>query len=480
MVRAAAVYVRISEDRDGDALGVQRQEADCRALCKRKGWPVAKVYCDNDFSAANGRQARPAYRQLLADIKDRKVDAVVVWALDRLHRRPMELEEFFQVCENVGLVHMASYGGDVDLATGDGKLVARIKAAVDADEIEKLRRRVRRKHEELARAGRVGGGGARPYGFEADRSTIRESEAAYIREAARRLLGGESTYAILTDWQRRGVPSASGAPWRTTSLRRILCSPRVAGKRELRGEVIGPAVWPAILDERTWTRVRAIFADKPTRKGGRPHRFLLSGGIVRCGAAGEVAIGPVEGICGQPMTSRRRADGTRCYACDNGPDFDGCGRITVLAEPLEDLVRHMAVAALAGPKLVELRARAAEGDEQAERLQAERDEADRLLDQLADWLTDSTLDRPRYLRQKARVEARRQDAQRALDRLPRLAAVADLPRTRAELEKAFFKTWDVDRQRSVLRMLLEAVVVKPIGSSGGQFDHTRIEPVWLV
>ncbi len=45
----AAVYVRISQDRDGEALGVERQETDCRALAKRRGWEVIEpIYRDND------------------------------------------------------------------------------------------------------------------------------------------------------------------------------------------------------------------------------------------------------------------------------------------------------------------------------------------------------------------------------------------------------------------------------------------------
>ena len=46
--RKAAVYVRISRDREGAGLGVQRQEQDCRELADRLGWHVVGLYCDND------------------------------------------------------------------------------------------------------------------------------------------------------------------------------------------------------------------------------------------------------------------------------------------------------------------------------------------------------------------------------------------------------------------------------------------------
>src|SRR5438105_2394327 len=98
MPRAAAIYARISADPSGTALGVARQEADCRSLADRKGWTVTEIYVDNDLSAYSGKP-RPAYRRLLEDIKGARVDAVIVWHLDRLHRNPKDLEEFFEICD---------------------------------------------------------------------------------------------------------------------------------------------------------------------------------------------------------------------------------------------------------------------------------------------------------------------------------------------------------------------------------------------
>src|SRR5271165_5724161 len=106
-MRKAAIYTRISSD-DGTALGVARQERDCRELVARRGWTVAGVYTDNDVSATNGKP-RPAYQRLLADLADGLVDAVVVWDLDRLHRRPIELEEFLDLADR-RRVALASVG----------------------------------------------------------------------------------------------------------------------------------------------------------------------------------------------------------------------------------------------------------------------------------------------------------------------------------------------------------------------------------
>jgi site-specific DNA recombinase len=83
-----ALYCRISQDGEGQGLGVARQEADCRHLAERRGWDVVEVYIDNDLSAYSGK-ARPAYQRLLADIEAGRVEAVVAWHPDRLHRSPV-------------------------------------------------------------------------------------------------------------------------------------------------------------------------------------------------------------------------------------------------------------------------------------------------------------------------------------------------------------------------------------------------------
>ena len=53
VVEQVLTYLRISEDRTGEEAGVDRQRADCLALCARLGLPVVvvDVFMDNDTSA---------------------------------------------------------------------------------------------------------------------------------------------------------------------------------------------------------------------------------------------------------------------------------------------------------------------------------------------------------------------------------------------------------------------------------------------
>src|SRR5262245_37021030 len=180
------IYARISSDREGDQLGVTRQIHDCRRLAERLGYVVADVYVDDDVSAWSAKP-RPEYERMLDDLRAGSIGGVLVWHLDRLTRHPRELESFIDLCEDLGVV-LGCVTGDVDLGTHIGRLTARMLGGLAKYESDHKSERIRRKHEELALRGKVSGGGSRPYGYEADKRTLRPAEAAIVRECATRFL----------------------------------------------------------------------------------------------------------------------------------------------------------------------------------------------------------------------------------------------------------------------------------------------------
>src|SRR4051812_11732029 len=170
----AAVYLRQSVDRYGDELAIGRQREDCLKLCGGRGW-TPREYVDNDKSATTGR--RPAYEKMLDDIRAGLLGAVVVWDLDRLHRRPIELEHFITLADEKHLA-LASVGGDADLSTDNGRLFARIKGAVARAEIERKSARQKRAARQRAEAGiwYV----PRPFGYTEAGDALVETEAAAV------------------------------------------------------------------------------------------------------------------------------------------------------------------------------------------------------------------------------------------------------------------------------------------------------------
>lgn len=326
--RAAAVYCRLSREdarsRRSESAAIERQRHDCLELCSARGWAVAEVYVDDGVSAYDPRKVRPAYRRMLADVAAGARDAVVVYDLDRLHRQPRELEEFFAVCEAAGLTAMASVSGDVDLSTHDGRFHARILGAVAAKSSDDTSRRVKRAKRSAALAGRPAGG--RGYGYRPGEVTD-SAEADVIRTMATRLLAGDSLAAVAAALNRASTPTATGliGAWRAESVRRVVTAPRVAGLRIHHGEVVADGTWEPIISRAEHDRLRELLA-APAPVTGR----LLSG-LLACGRCQSLLRVGVANA-GHPV-----------YRCVRRPG--ACGRLTVSAGAVEDAVSQEVLAA---------------------------------------------------------------------------------------------------------------------------------------
>jgi site-specific DNA recombinase len=468
----AAVYVRISrddEDRGGAGLGVKRQERDARKLAERRGWQIAEIYVDNDVSAYSGRR-RPAYERLLADVEAGHVDVVLAWHPDRLHRSPLELEAFIDLLERGNVAVETVQAGRIDLATPAGRMQARTLGNVARYESEHRAERIRSKHRELAENGKLSGGGRRPFGFEPDRRTHRLAEAELIREAARRVLGGESLWAITRDWTERGVATSTGAPWSTTAIKSFLLAPRTAGLRQLR-DVTAKAVWDPILDETTWKRVGAILTD-PARKRQRATRRYLLAGVVRCGRCGVLMTSaPRQRSTGggkRGVKIRHKGEPTqRAYGCPV-QSRGGCGGVFILADEVERFVSDAVRYRLRGNRLARARARLAKGSDGGLTSQIEADEA--LLAELGRDYADRKIGRQAFHAAAARTQAHIDEARRLLAARDRPDVLRGLGDIDAE--------WDglgLERQRAIIEALLADVRIHPATGPRSRFDPNRIE-----
>jgi site-specific DNA recombinase len=459
-IKAAAIYARLSQDRSGESLGIDRQETLCTALAAAKGWHVAEVYVDRDLSAYSGKR-RPAYERMLDDLKNQRRDAVIVVDQDRLTRTPRELESFIDLAD-ANRIALASVSGEVDLSTSDGRFRARIMGTVARQESEKKSERLKRQRDQSARLCRFQGG-RRPFGYEPDGVTIRKAEAKLIKEAARRVLEGESLRRIAIDWNAREIPASSGGKWVVTSLRQLLTGPRLAGLRVHQGEVIADAEWPAILHRDTHERLRAVLGDPRRAQLGRPAVYLLAG-LLRCSR------------CGAKMHSSRRPDGSRRYMCPPAPT--GCGRIAVVSEPLETLIAEAVMVridtrkvrrAMATPK----RKRKRPHDDGDDFASIERD-----LEDLASDYGEGRVTRREWVAARAPLERRRDEARRAISSTVDEHVLE--PLARGDDVRANWEKLDIDRRRAVIRALIDRVVIRPGTPGRKAFDPERVDVVWKV
>lgn len=467
MVDSAAIYARISDDTQGSGLGVARQEADCRKLADRLGWQVARVYVDNDISAFSGKE-RPAYRRLLSDVAAGAVDGLIVWHPDRLHRSPLELEEFISLVESTGAHIQSVTAGERDLTTPSGRLHARIEGAVARHESEHKSERIRRKHLELAENGAVSGGGRRPFGYESDRLTVRPDEAEHIRRAAADVLAGASVRSIAARWNGEGVDSVTGASWSPTTVKRLLCSGRIAGQREHHGRVSAVAAWPAIISPSESARLRSLLNDQKRQKGGggTARTYLLTG-FVCCGR------------CGARLTARaviRKGHRYPRFTC--AIDRGGCNRVGIAAAPLDQLITEAVFHRLDGPELARAVARRAEAEDGTAALEMAIEEDQAALEELTrDRYVERTLTAAMFAAARAPLERRLSEAQ------ARLAAVAltssvELPS--GGILRTRWPDLDLEKRRVVLGQIVDSIVISPTTRANNKFDPRRVDVHWHV
>jgi site-specific DNA recombinase len=459
---AAAIYARISSDVEGSGLGVARQVQDCHRLADDLAWTIAEEYVDNDLSAYSGK-ARPAYERMLADLADGTRDGVIAYHLDRLTRRPVELEAFVAAVDAAKVRHVRFVTGDMNFGTGDGLMVARMLGAIAAHESATKSRRVLRKIEANAAAGLPNGGSLRPFGYEPDRITVRPDEATVVRTLVARFLAGESLRSLATWLEGEGIQTVAGKEWRTTTLKAMLTSGRIAGLREHRGTVVGPAVWEAIIGEDDRRRVLARIVERKSSGRRAPQRYLLSG-LLRCGK------------CGNRLYSQAR-ETTRRYVCLSGPDHGGCGRLTVVADPLERLIADAVVYRLDTAELADILAGRAAADEQSAAVAEALAQDTAKLDELAAAYSADDISMREWMHARRPIEQRITAAERRLSRVTRTDALRGLIGNGDAL-RTQWAALNLDRQQAIVSALLDHAVIGPGTPGARSLDASRVQPVW--
>jgi DNA invertase Pin-like site-specific DNA recombinase len=452
----AAIYTRISKDREGAGLGVERQEMECQALAERLGWAVVATFTDNDISAASGKP-RPGYRAMLDAIGAGRVDAVIAWHTDRLHRRPIELEEFISLAEERSLAVQTVKAGDLNLSTASGRMVARMLGAAARAEVDNTRDRIRSQKAKAAERGEYRGG-PRPFGYEADGVTIREPEAAIVRDATAAVLAGRTLAAIARDLNASTSIRPTKRPdWDYQAVRDLVIRPRNAAVihhgrpgREGFAEV-GPAAWPRIVSEEQWRAAYALLTE-PSRRQQRGTRMRwLGSNIYLCG------------LCGSPMKAAPHSQSKRHhYRCTDQ------AHLSIAVGPTDRYVAGVVAELLRDPRVV---AAMTEPDPHLEEWRAARVNATARLARFEADYESGLIDGVRFARLTAKAEADLIDLDERIAASVQRAQSSDVLAAR-DPGLAFLEA-PLDVQRAVLRALL-IVTIEPAAKRGAHWSSDRI------
>jgi site-specific DNA recombinase len=478
----AAIYTRVSLDRDGTSESPERQEADCRSLAKQRGWEVIEVYTDRD-SAYSQKVRRPQYEQMMWDLRSGKgADALVVWKLDRLTRQGLTgVGPVLELVRDRGL-HLVSVTESLDTSTPMGRGMVGMLASMAEQESENTSLRGRA-HESSAANGKMHGGGSRQFGLTREGKLVPE-EAEVVREAMERAVTGESLRSIATDLNARGVktPDAGKArkvrgrdetytvpgEWQSVTLGQMLRSPRLAGIRVHNGDVV-KGDWDPIISEDEHHQLLRALSGRGTNRTIESRSHLLSGaGVIRCA------------LCLRPMRrmSFRMANGRMFdrYQCARQPGQRQCGKVAITQASTDAFVTDELLYFLTVAEV-----RPLEGDESEAELEAELAEAREAMGELVqERFVRRKISREEY-EARAPLEAEEASLETRLGALRRAREERSLAIPLGD-RAALDGWWDAanpEERIAVVRQAIRTVTIHPARRRGGnQFDDKRVDIDW--
>jgi site-specific DNA recombinase len=322
-----AVYTRKSSeeglDQQFNSLDAQRQAAESYiASQKGEGWVCLPDRYD-DGGYTGGNTERPGLQRLMADIEAGKIDAVIVYKVDRLSRSLLDFARMMSSFESKS-VSFVSVTQHFNTTQSMGRLTLNILLSFAQFERELVSERTRDKIAASRRRG-MWMGGHPILGYDLDfkggRLTVNEAEAERIRtihaiylkrrsllDTARELNGRGWT---TKRWTTGAGVTRGGAAFDKGNLHKLLTNVLYLGKVRYKDEVHA-GQHPAIVEEAVWTRTQALLKANG-RNGGttvrNKHGALLKG-LLRCG--------PCRCAMTHTYTVKSGGRAYRYYACVGG------------------------------------------------------------------------------------------------------------------------------------------------------------------
>lgn len=359
-----ALYTRVSRDTRQDERSCDEQEADIRddvslyVQRTHEMLTIVEALRDPNVSASRrSRKDRPNWYRLLQLVRDEKVRVVAFWEMSRATRNLTEWARFAELAEDAG-IHVFLRRRMYDCADPSDMAYLTNLVIRGIEEVGQGRERVQRAARSQAEHGRPG---AQPvFGLRSvyDQRTgalvthCPDEEpwprpdgpwtpAGLIREASQKIRSGQSLWSVTVSWNEQGIPAKKGGRWTTNSLKQILSSTSIMGKRTYHGALVEAGGWEGVLDKKEFYELQEIFARgknvgrKRNRDAGL--RYWLSS-VLRCG------------VCGSWTYPSKVAGNQMTFRCPAGPGRGGC--LTRSIARTEEHVEALVVAELSRPDIM--------------------------------------------------------------------------------------------------------------------------------
>ena len=217
--KVAGLYIRVStEDQAREGFSLPEQEKRLRAMCEYKGYEIYKLYKDAGISAKTGNY-RPAFEELLQDIREKKCNTIVVLKLDRLTRSVFDLEGIMRFLEENN-AYLDCANEEINTTNSSGKLVARMLTSVSQNEIERTSERTKFGLVGAIKEGHIPG--KNPLGYKRDgkKLVIDPLTKDIVKRIYDLYFEGKSYSNIATIFNQEEVLGKTN--WRDTGILRII------------------------------------------------------------------------------------------------------------------------------------------------------------------------------------------------------------------------------------------------------------------
>jgi len=222
----AAFYGRYSPGPDQTEASITGQRRECYAKAKSQNAVIIKEYVDRHLTGKNDK--RPAFLELIKDVKKGLYDIVYVYTIDRFSRNKFDIARYKNELKKAGarLISAKEY-----IPAGpEGIILESVLEGMAEYYSEELSRKVGRGMYDAALQYHHTGG-VTPFGLQVvDKKYVPHPvNAPIVREIFERYAAGEAAIDICNDLNNRGVVTSLGGKFKRTSLTKLLTNPKYIG-----------------------------------------------------------------------------------------------------------------------------------------------------------------------------------------------------------------------------------------------------------
>ncbi len=276
----AGLYPRVStDDQVREGFSLDEQEKEMKKLCMHKNYQIYKVYREEGVSAKN--MNRPKFQEMIQDLKDGKINRIIVYKLDRLTRSIQDLEV---ICKLIEKYHCSldSVSEEINTDTATGVFFIRMTTILAQLEIERTSERTKFGLKGAAKNGHFCGKAPIGYRKINKELVIDDLESEVVKEIFDDYVNGLS---VCTITKKLNNKNALNRNWRTTTIDRMLsnyiyCGDYLYGKRAKNMKPIHlENICPAIIDKETFKMVQTQ-KERNLKNYTRKHTYVYMQKIV--------------------------------------------------------------------------------------------------------------------------------------------------------------------------------------------------------